>query len=268
MPESPEVRFLADYINKFCKNKKLENIKILKGRYKNHGPPKNFNKLKRILPLKLLGVDVKGKVLFFHFEENWHIISKLGLTGWWYVNEDAPEWRNSRQNIQMSFGNDTLYYTDNLSYGTITITNDLDLVKKEFDKIAPDITTLKFRDISERIDYLRENKNWKNKKIEDVIVDQKVLISGIGNYLKAEILYLSNISPFRKIVDISDEEWILLIKKAKQFIKKQEKTLSNPDKYMESWNVYQQKTDKLGNYVRTHQTKNGRTTHWVPDVQK
>jgi hypothetical protein len=48
----------------------------------------------------------------------------------------------------------------------------------------------------------------------------------------------------------------------------QQKILDNPDKYMDSWNVYQQKTDKLGNYVRTHKSKNGRTTHWVPNVQK
>jgi formamidopyrimidine-DNA glycosylase len=268
MPESAEVRYLADYINKFCKNKKLQEIKILNGRYKKHGVPKNFNKLKRVLSLKLIEVYVKGKVLFFHFEQDWYIISKLGLTGWWYVNDDAPEWRKSRPNIKMSFGKDTLYYTDNLSYGTITITNDLELVQTELNKIAPDILNLKFQDISERINYLRENKNWKNKKIEDVIIDQKVLLSGIGNYLKAEVLYLSKISPFRKIKDVSDEEWKLLIKKAKLFIKKQQKILDNPDKYMDSWNVYQQKTDKLGNYVRTHKSKNGRTTHWVPNVQK
>jgi hypothetical protein len=45
MPEGPECRILVDNLNKILVGTKLTNIEILNGRYKTHGPPKNFKKL-------------------------------------------------------------------------------------------------------------------------------------------------------------------------------------------------------------------------------
>ena len=48
-----------------------------------------------------------------------------------------------------------------------------------------------------------------NKVIGIVLMDQKT-ISGIGNYLRADILWLSKISPFRKVNKLSDQEFKLI----------------------------------------------------------
>ena len=44
----------------------------------------------------------------------------------------------------------------------------------------------------------KENKRRKiDKPICEVLVDQKIILSGIGNYLVSEILHDSNIYPFK-----------------------------------------------------------------------
>ena len=42
MPEAPEVSYIVSKLKKL-ENSNLKSIDILKGRYKKHGPPKNFN---------------------------------------------------------------------------------------------------------------------------------------------------------------------------------------------------------------------------------
>jgi len=271
MPESPEVsNLIKNVLSKYI-GKKLNNIKINFGRYKTHGQPDNFNKFKKMLPIKCINIYKKGKVIFICFEDDWCIISKLGLMGWWSIDGNQPEWRgNNNKNLVFSFNNSKdLIYDDNLSFGSITITNDIKLIEKELNKLAPDITdnNIKFSDIEDRINILYPK--IKNKLIEDIIIDQKLLFSGIGNYLKSEILYLSKISPLRKIKDITMDEWKLIYSITKKICKKMESVLNSGDtnKYFNAMKVYQKKYDPYGNQIKTRKTIQGRTTFYVDSIQ-
>ena len=48
------------------------------------------------------------------------------------------------------------------------------------------------------------------------------------------------------------------------------KVLESDDsnKYMNSMKIYTRKIDPLGNKIKTHTTKTGRTTYYVPNIQK
>lgn len=272
MPEGPEVAHLTnDILSKYI-GKKLINIKINSGRYKNHGPPSNFNKFKKTFPNKCINIYKKGKVMFFEFENNWYIISKLGLTGWWFQDNNAPEWRNSNvKNVVFTFDKtNDLIFSDFRNFGTITITDNLDLVNEELNKIAPDITNkdTHFSDIKKRIESLSDA--IIKHRIEDVIIDQKLILSGIGNYLKSEILYECKISPLRVLKNITLDEWKLIFRVAKKITKKMEKILNsnNLDKYFSEMKVYQQKNDPYGNKIKTRKSKFGRTTFYVRSIQK
>jgi len=56
----------------------------------------------------------------------------------------------------------------------------------------------------------------------------------------------------------------------KKIIKKMLKVLESDDsnKYMNSMKIYTRKIDPLGNKIKTHTTKTGRTTYYVPNIQK
>ena len=140
MPEGPEAAYITKFINKEFKNKTLAHVDILKGRYINHGPPAHYKEFVSALPLKLLKVEKKGKVIFMHFESDWCIISKLGMTGWWYSTQ-KPAWRSEVKTLTFDFGANkktkankpqhTLIYSDPRSYGTLTFTKDQQLISDE-----------------------------------------------------------------------------------------------------------------------------------------
>lgn len=268
MPEAPEVSFLRDYISTFCEGRTLTSVKIMRGRYQKHGPPAHFKEFENALPLKLENVERRGKVLMLKFEKDWCIISKLGLTGWWYVDNDTPSWTKTSPNVQFEFKGTTLYYVDTLSYGTLTFTQDVRVVEKELQKLAPDVETTTLQDVMARLD--KKKLGMSKRLLEDVITDQHAIVSGVGNYLKAEILYDAKISPLREVGDVTAAEWKTILVSAKKVIKRQKGNVSNSDgdKYEAGMRVYMRAEDPKGNKVEKHATKTGRTTFWVPAVQK
>lgn len=269
MPEGPEVSYLQDYISNHCKGRVLQSIHILKGRYYKHGPPANYKAFVHALPLKLQEVERRGKMLILRFDRDWCIISKLGLTGWWYIDNDSPNWTKSSPNITFKFKGKNLHFLDQLSYGTLTFTNNLSVVEKEVAKLAPDVITASMQQVLARLEKKNRNPRFASQLIEDVIIDQQAIISGIGNYLKAEILYEARISPLRPIGSIKHAEWENILSAAKRVFRRQTKSVSNtdPDKYMDLMRIYMKTKDPEGNDIKKHTTKTGRTTYWVPEVQ-
>jgi formamidopyrimidine-DNA glycosylase len=265
MPELPEVRYLVDYLLFHCKNERFENIEIKKGRYKVHGEPDHLSEFKKSLPMKLTNVEHKGKTMVFNFENKWWIISKLGMMGWYYVNDEKPTWmRGGDSNILLTAGPLRLHYHDVLSYGSLSFTNSKSVIEKEFSKIAPEFIEIKLDELIERT---KKKKNIGSKAIEDVLLDQKILFSGIGNYLKSEILYEARIHPKRTIDSMSGKDWEIFLLSAKKVYKRKFQSLGNTDKYMETMYVFNKVTDPLGNPVEKYKTKDNRTTYWVPKLQ-
>jgi formamidopyrimidine-DNA glycosylase len=268
MPEGPEATYISQYISSHFQGKALQGIDIVSGRYKNHGPPLNYSTFVKQLPLKCTSVSKKGKVIFIYFEGGWCLISKLGLSGWWYVPGDEPSWKPAKTSLSFKFANAQLIFSDMMSYGTLTITNDKAVISREIDTIALDILETKFANVEKRIQekVTQTNKHWLN---EDALVDQHFIVSGIGNYLKAEVLYGAKLSPLRTLESLSLKDWRAIYDVAKYITKKMVIVLRKQDieKYMNSMKIYRKDVDPLGNRVVQHKTKGGRTTSWVPAVQ-
>lgn len=267
MPEAPEVSYIADYIDRHCEGKMLTSVEILRGRYKNHGVPKGFESFATELPLRLTKVESKGKVLFLFFEKDWCLISKLGLSGWWYVNNDTPYWTKGTPNLSFLFRDDLrLTYTDLLSYGTLRFTKDPKDVEKEKAGLAPEVTAISVKEILAR---LTKRKTLQKKLLEDILVDQKALFSGIGNYLKAEILYKAGLSPLRTAGSVREQEWEAFLTAARTIIQKMRRAIGQPDPalYGANMQVYRKTEDPLGRKVVQRRTREGRTTYWVPAAQ-
>ena len=222
MPEITEIRKYADFIKECTKKEDMLDIKILNGRYKKHKPFDNFSLLKKNLPLKIIDVKTKGKLLYFILDNNIYIKTTMGLSGGWcylkqrstdYLFSDVMnEYENNgdyiknainHRNVEFVFRSGSLYYYDVLSFGTIKVMDDIKDLEKELKKLGPDImdedTT--FNIFKERI---LMTKNME-KKIGNVIVDQKT-ISGIGNYLRSDVLYMSKINPFRIVSSLTNDQ--------------------------------------------------------------
>jgi formamidopyrimidine-DNA glycosylase len=238
MPEVVEIRKYADFLSDKFKNKKINGIKILKGRYKTHEPFELYNELTNKLPLKVLDVKTKGKFLYMVLEDDYFIFSTLGLHGGWvwlnnknqnekinnefikdnlnkfqfdklldYVPEDRLNgyYKTALNNLNVQFITDNgfMFYFDSLSFGTLKVIKGEEQLAKKLNSIGPDIM-----DDSTTLDVYKlkmKKKTIQDKPIGNVLLNQKI-ISGIGNYLRADVLWMCKISPFRKVKDLTDKD--------------------------------------------------------------
>lgn len=217
MPEVIEIREYADLIRKYASHQNIIKIKIHKGRYKKHGAFDGFTKIQKQYPLSIIGVYTKGKFLYIECRGGIYITNTCGLSGGWCLRKqnlfiypihlDDPTYYQSIQqhlNVEFILSNQTsLFFYDMLSFGTLKILWNYQDLQTKLEKIGPDImensTTLSI--VNQQIQ-LQKNQE---KEIGIVLMDQKI-VSGIGNYLRSEILYLCKINPFRKVKTLNTLE--------------------------------------------------------------
>lgn len=301
MPEVLEIKKYANFLNKYLKNKYINKIKILNGRYKKYGPFPLYDELAKNLPLKVIDIKTKGKFLYFILEKDFFIFSTLGLSGGWtyksnssknyefpqlldYIpNEKMKQYKKTVLNhLNVAFETDKgiVYYYDTLSFGTLKVVNTVKELENKLKSLAPDIMnkTTTFTVFNNQIKKIKNNE----KEIGLALMDQKV-ISGIGNYLRSDILWLSKISPFRKIKDLTENDLKKIYKNAKLLTlgeynfnnavktKNIKKTNKLPKDYGRDFFVYKMKEDiKRNPIIKTalYTGKIPRYIYWVKDYQK
>ena len=103
------------------------------------------------------------------------------------------------------------------------------------------------------------------------------IFAGVGNYIRAEALYLSKLSPFRPASKLSEDEVHNLcqhiVDVMEESYKYQGATIQTyktaygeEGRYSSLFKVYGQKSDPLGNKI-IKQDSGGRTIHWCPSIQ-
>ena len=268
MPEGPEVRKNVDFLNTILQGTRIKDVKILSGRYQKNGPFEGFNDMTQD-DLVVESVQCKGKFIYFNFNSKASLWSTLGMSGVW-----QPNMSKHTRLIITNHKDEKVYYNDVRNFGTLKYTRqENDLIKK-LNSLGPDVLNSEVNQ-----DVLKRSLLKKpNKTIAENLMNQS-LISGVGNYLKAEILYVCGISPHRVCSDINEKEYKLLAD-ACHYITRLSYRMGgatllsyrqpNGKKglYSRRFAVYNQKYDPEGNKVIKETTKDKRTTHWVPEVQK
>jgi formamidopyrimidine-DNA glycosylase len=203
-----------------------------------------------------------------------------------YITEDIQnEWfQRALNHLNVEFITDkkvSFYFYDQLSFGTlkaIDAVKDKPILEKKLKELGADLMDSKTT-FEIFIEQIRKKVN-ESKAIGNVIVNQKI-ISGVGNYLRADALWMAKISPFRKVSEVSDKElevlyWSLLsliwgdynFKEGKKqgYIK-----YKIPDDYKRNFFVYKQEKDVDGNIVKKNELFEGsqkRFIYYVKEVQK
>ena len=135
--------------------------------------------------------------------------------------------------------------------------------------LSEDVSHIKFAD------RIRKKESW---SIVKAIMDQSV-IAGVGNYVKAEALWRSELSPHRNVSSLTDVEANTLNESIKNVLRESyenggatirsyKQFDGSSGQYARRFAVYNQKYDPDGHEVVREKTQDGRTTHWVPQVQK
>lgn len=274
MPEGPECKIIAEKLNKSLKNKILHNIVFYpNSRYVKHNFPEKYQNFKEKLPLKISSVNVKGKLLWFDFGNDIKMLNTLGMSGIWTYNKEK------HCDIEFVYTDEeknqnSIFFKDVRHFGTIKFLLDKPSFDKKIKSIGPDVLSKDFITFEQFNNLLDKYGEYDLPKI---LMNQSK-ISGIGNYLKAEILYCSQINPFTLIKDLSSDRRRILYENILEIPKMSFlsqgvsiRDYITPDNnkgiYQYSLKVYARKKDDFGNSITRDTTSDNRTTYWCPEIQ-
>lgn len=258
MPESAEVKITTEFLHSVLKNKMMISWNIIEGQYSDV-KPSGYDILCSNFPLLVESVKCKGKFIYFTLYNEYtkiYVLHSMRLTGRWQSKKDKfCKWYIELEN------DEKIWFKNPKCLATLEFTTDKDILDTVLNNLGPDILTEKFNLL-----LLKKLVNdHKNKNITSFLMNQNI-ISGIGNYIKAEVLYYSNISPLRKTGSLSNIE-IEKLFEAIRIIPRISYNKGGFDKYItngyfkEDLKIYGKKEAKK------IKTPDGRVTYWDPLIQ-
>lgn len=307
MPEGIEVCLTSLYLDEVLKGKILEEINTIGGRYSRH-VLKGLDEFKdphEILNVDSKGKFMYFHLRNIKNGKDAYILNRFGLEGEWgkIKQKHSGVELKIRDGDSFYFSDSRNFGTLEIVYKKSVLDEELGKLAPDFLK-----TNLSKEDFCRQVNLLSKKKGDKEiiKILMEQNVG-KGLGSGLGNYLGVEILYHAKISPHTKLKDIdADQEkcqrldnsvkYILRLsymknklgyfehfnKEMTDFIKVlRESFETNPADVRNyhkdikikkndvfRFNVYRQNEDPHGNEVIGDKIISGRTTYWVPSVQK
>ena len=194
MPEGPEIWRTADSLTKLLKDKTITDLYFAFDELK-----KYESKLKG---RKVKNVEARGKAILTYFDNDLAMYSHNQLYGKWLMSENGAEPdtnRSLRVAIHNNDGAAYLYSASQIEMLKIDEISDHSYIQK----LGPDVlhpeTT--YDDI---IGQFRSD-DFQNRKLTTLLLDQG-FVSGIGNYLRSEIMFYAGVDPEQKLKAYSDDE--------------------------------------------------------------
>ena len=258
MPEGPQVYYMVNELNKKFKNSNLIDLKISGGRYTRHGLPNNYKNFLTKLPTKIINFNCKGKLIWINFKNDYNLVIILAY-GHFRLEKNINNNKHYYYNFITNKG--TFFIEDPRNFATLDFVNSNDL-EKILNKRGPSIIDGKLK----KKQFIEIIKSFSpNKEICIALLDQNK-ISGIGNYIRADALYLAKISPYRKIKDLNENDINNLYKSLLIVINKSLKSLFKYGLGHYKKLVYKRTLTNKGEIIKHDNFKN-RGIYWVPCVQ-
>ncbi len=198
MPEGPEIRRVADAMQKHIAGSQIDSI------YFGLDSLKPWER--HLTGAKIIKVESYGKALVTRLDNNLNIYSHNQLYGRWYFC-NTNNYPQSNRQLRLALdcqGKSALLY----SASDIAVLDNETLLQHPFlSKLGPDVlhqsTTIE--QIIERLQMAK----YKNRQLGTVLTDQS-FVAGLGNYLRCEVLFYSALHPKIRSSKLDDKQLLLL----------------------------------------------------------
>lgn len=213
MPEGPEIWRTADALRNALQDKQIMNIYFA------------FEELKEfesnLKEKRIKDVEARGKAILTFFEDNIVMYSHNQLYGKWMVREKGKE-PDTNRSLRVAIHNGT-------KSAYLYSASDIEIIDKSeisehpyIKKLGPDVLhpETDYEDIIARF----ESEKFQNRKLTTLLLDQG-FISGIGNYLRSEIMFYAGVEPQLKLKKYSDKEKKALARATVKLSKRSYETL-------------------------------------------
>ena len=212
MPELPEVETVKNQLKKRLIGKSIKQVKINYNQVIEYPSVTNFSK--NIINQEFIDIKRRGKWLIFELND-YYLLSHLRMEGK-YNFRNKNDIINKHEHIIFTLNDDIqLRYQDTRKFGKMHL-----IEKDKIDVVGP-LIKLGLEPWDERLDkyYLKKKYMKKSIPIKTLLLDQNI-IAGIGNIYADEILFLSNINPYTKSSQLSDNDLDNIIKNTKIILEK------------------------------------------------
>ncbi|NDD30119.1 MAG: endonuclease VIII [Proteobacteria bacterium] len=198
MPEGPEIRRAADRIAKVLVGERLSEAWFAFPHLAPFGP--------ELVGQRVEALDTRGKAMLFRFSGGLHLYTHNLLWGRWYVVARGQTPRTNRQ-LRVALHTDTasaLLY----SASEIAVLTEAEVAEHPFlQRVGPDVLDAKLT--SRRVADRLEDKRFRGRTLAAVLLDQAFL-SGVGNYIRCDALFLAGMHPLRKAADYGRAQHLAL----------------------------------------------------------
>lgn len=194
MPEGPEIRRAADMLAAAVQDKPLTRIWFAFPELAHYAP--------QLVGQTITRFETRGKALLTHFSGGLILYSHNQLYGVWRVAQPGAE-ENSARSLRVRLeaaDNAILLY----SASDIEMLNRDSVTRHPFlSRIGPDVldNTLTPEAVRARLLSAR----FRRRQLGSVLLDQAFL-AGLGNYLRAEILWQARVSGLNAVQDLTPQQ--------------------------------------------------------------
>ncbi len=198
MPEGPEIRRIADALEKQVAGRVVERVFF---------GLENLKKWQKPLTgARIIEVKTYGKVMVSCFDNGLNVYSHNQLYGRWHFcrTNDYPYTKRQLRMALDCQGRSALLY----SASDIAVFNASALLQHSFlNRLGPDVLK-KTTTVAKVIERLQSDK-FRNRQLGGVLTDQS-FVAGLGNYLRCEILFFSALHPSVRSKELDAEKLQLL----------------------------------------------------------
>ena len=269
MPELPEVETVKNVLKKNLIGLKIKKVTVTY--------PEMIKTDIKKFQKDLIGEEFKdikryGKWLVFE-TTNYDLVSHLRMEGKYFYTDKVEPSKHEHVVFLLSNGK-VLRYKDVRKFGVMFLVNkdklfiDTPLSKLGYEPFNKELTKA----------YLKEKFKNKRLPIKTVLLDQEI-ISGLGNIYANEVLFKSQISPFKKANLLSDLEIEKIIKSSKEIlsdaiklggttIRSYTSSLGVSGSYQDKLLVHMQHTCKVCKSPIKVKKIGGRSTYYCEKCQK
>lgn len=276
MPEGPELALSRDFLRYQIRGQVIKTAACYpSGRYRSL-PPDGYRRFLQWLPWTIVEIYVKGKFMYWKLSSeevgSGYLFCTYGMTGQW---RSQPSKHTA---FSFHFQNDSaIYFNDQRHFGTLKfeVAADAELnLQAKLKSLGPDM----LNDPPSLSEFKSRLSKHPTKTLPEVLMNQRI-ISGVGNYIKAEALYRAGLSPKRMVGTLSSEDFSRLYQEIREVMKESYqlggatiRSYANPDgsegSFTKSFRVYKKDKDPQGFPVIGSSTLDKRVTWWCPEVQR
>jgi len=158
-------------------------------------------------------VASRGKHLLMRFSGDLTLHTHMRMSGTWHLYRPGERWQQSARNMRIVVATDA-FVAVAFRVPVAELLTARDLARHHvLRELGPDLVDHAF----DRAEVVRRIRSHGRDAIGDVLLNQRV-VSGAGNVLKSEILFLSGINPFVPAADVPDPAIDRMLESARKLL--------------------------------------------------